>query len=79
MSNRFKSEPLSGKELACLRYLSRHPIATTSPFSTQLLDNLAARGLVEKVRVLALPVVPQRYHYRLTPKGRKLLIGQHTR
>lgn len=79
MNDRFNSEPLSAEELACLRHLSHHPDAVAYPFSTQLLDNLAARGLVRKVRVLALPVVPQQYHYRLTSKGRKALIGQRTR
>lgn len=75
MNNRYQTVSLSAEQLACLRYLSQHPDATMTPFSTQLLDNLVARGLVKKVRVLALPVVPQQYHYRLTPKGRKLLVG----
>lgn len=79
MSDQYQTASLSPEELACLRYLSRHSEATANPFSTQLLDSLVARGLVEKVRVLALPVVPQQYHYRLSPKGRKVLIGQHTR
>lgn len=79
MNNRYQTGSLSAEQLACLRYLSQHPDTTANPFGTQLLDGLVARGLVKKVRMLALPVMPQQYRYRLTPKGRKVLEAQSTR
>ena len=65
---------LSEGELECLRQL-HGPQAFAGGCSDTLLRHLTALGLLEQVTVQPLPILPQRYAYRLTARGRDLLSG----
>lgn len=64
---------LDAEELACLYYLSRYPDAEPGRCSAVVLDRLLARGMVEQVRLLSLPVLGQTVRYRITARGRAAL------
>ena len=73
MSEQDSAGRLSAAALACLRYLSHYPDAELFQFDGQVVRRLLAEGMVEQGLQLAYPVLPQRYRYRLTPKGRTVL------
>lgn len=73
MSEQGLAGRLSATDLACLRYLSYYPDAELFQFDERVVGRLLAEGLVERVLQLAYPVLPQRYRYRLTSKGRSVL------
>ena len=64
---------LTAEERRCLEYLSYHPGVDVSYFGQNLLEKLQARGLIEPVTHLAIPVLPQQRGYQLTTKGRSLV------
>lgn len=73
MPARSGSEALSPEALACLRALEIQPDTIPEQYSDRLLATLVAQGLVERVQTQALPVMPQRFGYRLTGRGRAVL------
>ena len=64
---------LDAHELACLQSLADRPEIAHPACGTPLLDHLVALGLLQRVPLLTLPVLPTRYGYRVTMLGQRIL------
>ncbi len=64
---------LSEHERACLESLALHPDSEGAACGSATLDDLVARGLLERHATLPLPGMAWHYHYRLTDAGRQAL------
>jgi hypothetical protein len=73
MSDQDIAEHLSTTEQACLIHLLNYPDADLSQFDEQVVDQLIVKGLVDRVPLLAFPVLPPQTCYRLTSQGRAVL------
>ena len=73
MNERDLAARLNATELACLHYLSSYPEAELSQFDGRLVQRLVDRGLIDRVLLMALPVLPRQVRYRLSEKGRAVL------
>lgn len=62
---------LSEHERACLESLAQHPDGAACGSAT--LDDLVARGLLQRQAAVPLPGMAWHYHYRLTDVGRQAL------
>lgn len=73
MNERDLAEHLNTTELACLRYLLSYPEADLSQFGERVVNRLVEGGLIERVLLMTLPVLPRQVRYRLSEKGRAVL------
>lgn len=64
---------LSEHERTCLESLALHPDSEGQGCGSATLDDLVARGLLERQAALPLPGMAWHYHYRLTDAGRRAL------
>lgn len=67
---------LTQEELACLGRILAHPSSLPECCPERVVAHLLDLGMVERVLLLALPVIPARYGYRLTERGRRTLRGE---
>lgn len=73
MNERDLAARLNSTELACLRYLLSYPEAELYQFDWRTVDRLLEWGLIDRVLLMALPILPRQVRYRLTEKGRDVL------
>lgn len=67
---------LRQEELVCLGRILAHPNSLPEICPEGVVAHLLDLGMVERVLLLALPVIPARYGYRLTERGRLALRGE---
>jgi hypothetical protein len=60
-------------ELECLRRILSNPDSLPETCRESAVHHLLDLGMVERVLLLALPVIPPRYGYRITERGRRAL------
>ncbi len=73
MSEQYPTQELSDSELACLHYLVRYPDAELVQFESMLVERLTNQGFVDRVLLMAFPIMIPYVRYRLTDKGRSMI------
>ena len=73
MNERDLAMRLNSTELACLHYLLSYPEAELSQFDGRLVERLVDWGLIDRMLVMTLPILPRQVRYRLSEKGRVVL------
>ena len=70
MSKQHPSTDLTDAERACLEYLLQHPDVELIQFDSMVVEHLVNRGFVDRVLLMAFPIMTRQVRYRLTAKGR---------
>ncbi len=73
MSESYPTQELSDSEFACLSYLFRYPEAELIQFESIVVERLERQGFVDKILLMAFPIMIPYVRYRLTDKGRSVI------